>query len=60
MIIYFADRKMQILGQASTSLNEGLSIVEDGKTEYVSNGVVIFEVAICYGDSPQHDLRKLC
>ena len=60
MIIYFADRKMQILGQASTNLNEGLSIVEDGKTEYVSNGVVIFEVAICYGDSPQHDLRKLC
>ena len=53
MIIYFADRKMQILGQAATNLN-------DGKTEYVSNGVVIFEVVICYGDSPQHDLRKLC
>lgn len=60
MIIYFADRKMQILGQASTNLNEGLSIVDDGKTEYVANGVVVFEVAVCYEKSLQHDLRKLC
>lgn len=60
MIIYFADRKMQILGQASTNLNDGIFIVDDSKTEYVSNGVVIFEATVCYGDTAEKDMRKLC
>lgn len=60
MIIYFADRKLQILGQASTNLNNGISIVDDNKAEYVSNGVVIFEATVCYGDTAVKDMRKLC
>lgn len=60
MIIYFADRKMQILGQASTNLNDGIFIVDDSKTEYVSNGVVIFEATVCYGDTAEKYMRKLC
>nr|DAT45339.1 MAG TPA: tail protein [Caudoviricetes sp.] len=60
MIIYFADRKMQILGQASTNLNDGIFIVDDNKTEYVSNGVVIFEATVCYGDTAEKYMRKLC
>ena len=60
MIIYFADRKMQILGQASTNLNDGIFIVDDNKTEYVSNGVVIFEATVCYGDTSEKEMRKLC
>lgn len=60
MIIYFADRKMQILGQASTNLNDGIFIVDDSKTECVSNGVVIFEATVCYGDTAGKDMRKLC
>lgn len=60
MIIYFADRKMQILGQASTNLNDGIFIIDDSKTEYVSNGVVIFEATVCYGDNSVKVMRKLC
>ena len=60
MIIYFADRKMQILGQASTNLNDGIFIVDDSKTEYVSNGVVIFEATVCYSGMAEKDMKKLC
>ena len=35
MIIYFADRQMNILGQASTNLPEGILLVDDLKTEDV-------------------------
>lgn len=60
MIVYFADRKMQILGQASTNLNDGIFIIDDTKTEYVSNGVVIFEATICYAGRSEKDMRKIC
>ena len=33
MIIYFADRAMNILGSASTGLPKGLMITNDKKTE---------------------------
>lgn len=45
MIIYFADRKMNILGQASTNLPEGLLVLEDLKTEEIDTGVAVFS---CY------------
>ena len=48
MILYFADRKMNILGQASTSLPDGLTIVEDKKTEDIDVGVAIFECKISF------------
>lgn len=60
MIVYFADRKMQILGQASTNLNDGIFIIDDTKTEYISNGVVIFEATICYAGRSEKDMRKIC
>ena len=43
MIIYFADRAMNILGSASTGLPKGLMITNDKKTEEISEGVAIFE-----------------
>ena len=43
MIVYFADRKMNILGQASTTLPNGLLITDDTKDEDVESGVSIFE-----------------
>ena len=42
MIIYFADRAMNILGSASTGLPKGLMITNDKKTEEISEGVAIF------------------
>lgn len=43
MILYFADRHLNILGQASTHLPEGVRVIEDLKTEDVDTGVSIFE-----------------
>lgn len=48
MIIYFADRAMNILGSASTGLPEGLMITNDKKTEEISEGVAIFECNLDY------------
>lgn len=45
MIIYFADRKMNILGQASTNLPNGILVREDLKEEEIDTGVAIFS---CY------------
>lgn len=46
MIIYFADRHLNILGSASTTLPEGVKITDDLKTEDVETGVSIFECDI--------------
>lgn len=43
MIVYFADRKMNILGQASTTLPKGLMVTDDTKDEDVESGVAVFE-----------------
>ena len=48
MIVYFADRHFNILGQASTELPKGLIITEDKKTEEIETGVAIFECVIPY------------
>lgn len=43
MILYFADRQLNILGHASTVLPEGPTIVEDLRTEDIETGVSVFE-----------------
>ena len=48
MIIYFADRAMNILGSASTGLPKGLMITNDKKTEEISEGVATFECNLDY------------
>lgn len=50
MIVYFADRHMNILGQASTNLPEGMAIKDDLKTEDIETGSVIFECKIPYDE----------
>ncbi len=49
MIVYFADRQINILGQATTELPEGLTVIEDLKTEDVETGVAVFECKIPFG-----------
>lgn len=51
MILYFADRKMQILGQASTNLPEGVLLTDDVKMEDVETGVITFSCKIPFTDS---------
>lgn len=50
MILYFADRSMQILGQASTNLPDGILLNEDVKTEDIETGVVTFSCRIQFTD----------
>ena len=48
MILYFADRHMNLLGLASTELPQGLTITEDLKTEEVASGVATFSCRVLY------------
>ena len=59
MIIYFADRTQNVMGQASTSLPHGLIIVDDTKTEDIETGVASFDVTISYKESQRLDLEQM-
>ena len=56
MIVYFADRNFNILGQASTHLPQGLTITDDKKTEDVELGSVIFECTIPYDNDTMKEV----
>lgn len=58
MIIYFADRKINILGYASDRLKKGYIIQDDNKTEDVETGVAIFECTIGYNSATLQDLDQ--
>lgn len=45
-MIYFADRGMNVIGQAGSKLPEGMMIVDDLKVEEVDTGVASFECTI--------------
>lgn len=48
MILYFADRQLNVLGQASTSLPQGLTIKNDVLIEDIETGVCSFECYLPY------------
>ncbi len=50
MILYFADRQMNVLGQASTHLPEGLAVTNDLLTVDVETGTAAFECRIPFDD----------
>lgn len=50
MIVYFADRQMNILGLAGTELPDGLPVYDDKKTEDIETGVAVFEFKIPFDD----------
>ena len=60
MILYFADRTMNILGQASTNLPEGIHIIDDNKTEDVDYGVNVFDFSIPYDIGERSTVEELC
>lgn len=57
MILYFADRHMNIHGTASTELPDGLQVVDDLKIEDVETGVASFEAYIPYDDSTREQVE---
>lgn len=58
MILYFADRHMNILGQASTELPKGLHVSDDLKTEEVEAGVATLEFTLSYTDDTRKDAKQ--
>lgn len=59
MILYFADRVMNIKGQASTALLKGFQIVSDRKVEEVETGVASFEGSISFDDKNRLHLEEM-
>jgi phage minor structural protein len=58
MILYFANRQLTILGQASTSLPNGLVVSMDKKTEDVDVGSAIFECEIDFDDDTRSSVES--
>ena len=59
MILYFANREMQILGQASTTLPNGFVILDDLKSEDVDTGVATFECKIGFDKENRLKLEEM-
>ena len=57
MIVYFCDRQMNILGQASTELPEGYRVSQDRTVEDVTSGVNSFECIISWNDETRSNLE---
>lgn len=55
MIVYFADRNLDIIGTASTNLPDSLVILDDEKTDDIESGVKTFKATFAYND----DTREL-
>lgn len=59
MIVYFADREMQVLGLATTNLRQGYVIKEDQKIEDVETGVATFSCRIGFNKSNRMALEEM-
>ena len=60
MILYFANRVMQIIGQASTELPEGLKVVDDLLSADTETGVDVFECYVPYDEKTRQDALNCC
>lgn len=58
MILYFMDRHMNVLGQASTHLPEGLRVSDDLKTEEVEAGVATLEFTLNYTEKTRKEASR--
>lgn len=57
MIIYFADRQLNVIGSASTSLPGGFRISEDILTESIDTGINIFSFKVSYDEETRANLE---
>ena len=58
MIIYFCDRQINILGQATTELPSGFRVSADKTVEDIESGVNTFECTITWTDETRSDLTS--
>lgn len=56
MIVYFADRNLNVLGSASTELPEGITILDDEKNEDIESGQRTFSVTFAYDDKTREQI----
>ena len=56
MIIYFCDRQLNILGQATTELPSGYRVSDDKTVEDVESGVNTFECTVTWNEDTRADL----
>lgn len=59
MIIYFADRDLDILGNASTQLPDGFRISDDQTVEEIDTGVNTFSCVISYTQDDRSDIEPM-
>lgn len=59
MILYFANREMQILGQAAMALPNSFVILDDLKSEDVDTGVATFECKIGFDKESRLKLEEM-
>lgn len=59
MILYFANRNMEILGHATTSLRAGYVIRDDLKIEDVETGVAMFEFKVSWANGDEKKLKAM-
>ena len=59
MMIYFADRDLDILGNASTQLPDGFRISQDQTVEEIDTGVNTFSCVISYTQDDRADLEPM-
>ena len=60
MILYFADRAMNIIGHASTELPEGMRIVDDRLSGDIETGVDIFNGFISFDEKTRQHVEQCC
>lgn len=58
MILFFADRRLNIVGSASTELPKGLTITNDNQYDDVETGVTIFECEIPFDESTMRKVEE--
>lgn len=59
MIIYFANRKLEVMGQASTSLPGGFKIVDDKLLEEIDTGISTFSFTVTINDKTREELESI-
>ena len=59
MIIYFASRDMRVLGHATTTLQKGIVIIEDLKTEETETGVATFSCRVGFNEANRLELEAM-
>ena len=60
MILYFADRNLNILATASAELPSGIRILSDSKSDSIETGTKTFSCVLMVDESVGYNIREYC